>query len=67
MMEQFEAMTEAQKVRGGTVLLLTGVAIVALLTFSSIQADSFRVLLGAVGVVTIVLGVLSVGTSRGSV
>lgn len=66
-MDQFAAMTERQKIRGGVVLLLTGVAIIALLTFSDIASQSFRVLLGIVGVVTIVLGVLSVGTSEKTV
>jgi hypothetical protein len=67
MMERFAAMSEQQKIRGGAVLLLTGVAIIALLTFSDITSQSFRVLLGAVGVVTVVLGVLSVGTSQKTV
>jgi len=67
MIDQFEAMTEQQKIRGGAVLLLTGVAIIALLTFSDITSQSFRVLLGVVGVLTIVLGVLSVGTSEKTV
>ena len=66
-MEQFDALGEREKVGGGAVLLAAGVLILALLTFTGIEATALQVVLGVVGVITIVLGVLSIGLSRKTV
>jgi hypothetical protein len=66
-MERFAAMDEREKVGGGAVLLLTGVLIIALVTFAGVQAQSLRIVLGIVGVIAIVFGVLSIGTSQKTV
>jgi hypothetical protein len=65
--ERFDELGEREKVGGGAVLLVAGVLILALLTFASIQGPTFRIVLGSVGVITIVIGVLSIGISEKSV
>lgn len=65
--ERFESMGEREMVGGGAVLLVVGILILALLTFANIEGAAFRTVLGIVGVVTIVIGVLSIGISEKSV
>lgn len=65
--ERFDSMGEREMLGGGAVLLAVGVLILALLTFSSIEGAAFRVVLGIVGVMSIVIGVLSIGISEKSV
>jgi hypothetical protein len=65
--ERFDALGEKEKVGGGAVLFLAGVLILGLLTFAGIQSESLRIVLGTVGVITVVIGVLSIGISEKSV
>lgn len=65
--ERFEAMGEREMVGGGAALLIVGVLILALLTFANIEGPALRLVLGIVGVMTIVLGVLSIGISEKTV
>ena len=65
--ERFNAMDEREKIGGGAVMLAAGILILALLTFAGIQGQSLRLVLGIVGVVTVVIGVLSIGISEKSV
>ncbi|MFB6207662.1 MAG: hypothetical protein ABEJ05_14165 [Haloglomus sp.] len=65
--ERFAALDEKEMVGGGAVMLVAGVLLLALLTFADIQSPSFRIILGIVGVITIVIGVLSIGISKRSV
>jgi hypothetical protein len=65
--ERLDTMGEREMVGGGAVLLVVGILILALLTFSSIEGTAFRLVLGIVGVMSIVIGVLSIGISEKSV
>jgi hypothetical protein len=57
----------AQKTRLGTGGMVIGIALIAAMSFSSIDSAVLEVILGAIGVAILVAGVLLVGTSRGSV
>lgn len=65
--ERFDALGEKEKVGGGAVLLIAGVLILGLLTFAGIGSTPLQVILGTVGVITVVIGVLSIGISEKSV
>lgn len=54
---------ERQKLRGGTVLLVTGGLLVGLLAFTNVGSAPLQVLIGIVGVICMAAGSLSVGTS----
>jgi hypothetical protein len=56
------SLSESQKVRGGSVLLLAGTAFIALLAFFPL-GTALQVLIGLIGTLLIVLGTLSIGTS----
>jgi hypothetical protein len=57
----------AQKTRLGTGGMVIGIALIASLTFAPVESTVLQVILGAIGVAILVVGVLLVGTSRGSV
>jgi hypothetical protein len=65
--ERFDALGEKEKIGGGAVLLVAGVLILALLTFVGIGSPALQFVLGAVGVITVVIGVLAIGISEKSV
>ncbi len=67
MTERFDALGEKEKVGGGAVLLVAGVLILALLTFAGVGSRALQIVLGTVGVITVVIGVLSIGISEKSV
>lgn len=67
MVDRLSAMDEREMIGGGAVMLAAGVLILALLTFAGIQGRSLRLVLGIVGVMTVVIGVLSIGISEKSV
>ena len=57
----------AQKTRLGTGGMLIGIALIASLTFAPVDSAVLEIIVGAIGVAILVVGVLLVGTSRGSV
>ena len=67
MADRLSAMDEREKIGGGAVMLAAGILILALLTFAGIQGRSLRLVLGIMGVMTVVIGVLSIGISEKAV
>lgn len=57
----------AQKTRLGTGGMLIGIALIGSLTFAPVDSAALEVIIGTIGVAILVVGVLLVGTSRGSV
>jgi glucose uptake protein GlcU len=57
----------AQKTRLGTGGMLIGIALIGAMGFAPIESMVLEIILGAIGVAILVVGVLLVGTSRGSV
>ncbi|MFC7226584.1 hypothetical protein N0B31_04155 [Salinirubellus salinus] len=56
-----------QKTRLGTGGMLIGMALIGAMAFAPIESMALEIILGAIGVTILVVGVLLVGTSRGSV
>lgn len=56
-------LTERQKTRGGVVGLLVGVALIGLLAFAGVSSTPMLVALSLLGVFTMVVGTLLLGTS----
>lgn len=56
-------LTERQKIRGGVVGLLAGVALIGLLAFAGVTSTPMLVALSLLGVFTMVVGTLLLGTS----
>jgi len=56
------SLSDKQKVRGGSLLLVVGTVLVGLLAFVSLTT-ALQVLIGLLGTLLIVVGTLSVGTS----
>jgi glucose uptake protein GlcU len=56
-----------QRTRLGTGAMVIGVALIGVLGFAPIASTILQVLLGIIGVLILVVGVLLIGTSGGSV
>jgi glucose uptake protein GlcU len=56
-----------QRTRLGTGGMVIGIALIGVLGFAPVDSDLLQVLIGIIGVIIMVVGVLLVGTSRGSV
>lgn len=67
MFEQFASLnselTEEQKVSGGVVGILTGVALIGLLAFTSVPSAPLQLLIALMAVIMMVVGTLLLGTS----
>ena len=61
-LEYDRSLSEKQKVRGGSLLIVVGTLLVAMLVFVPL-AVPLQVLLGLISVALIVVGTLSLGTS----
>jgi len=57
----------AQKTRLGAGGMFIGIGLIGSLTFAPVDSAVLEVILGAIGVAILVVGVLLVGTSSGSV
>ncbi|MFC7154559.1 hypothetical protein ACFQPA_03700 [Halomarina halobia] len=58
-----DTLTEEQKFRGGSLLIVAGAALVTLLVFVPMTSMALQVVLAVMGVALMVVGTLSVGTS----
>ena len=63
----FRSLSRGQRVRIGAVALVVGIALVGILGFASVPSVAIQVLMGTLGVLVMVVGVLLVGTSEGTV
>ncbi|WP_254544470.1 hypothetical protein [Halomarina pelagica] len=59
-----DSLTEQQKFRGGSLLIVGGAALVTLLVFVPMTSIALQAVLAVMGVALMVVGTLSVGTSR---
>lgn len=56
-------LTEEQKVTGGVVGILTGVALIGLLAFTAVSSAPLQILIALMAVIMMVLGTLLLGAS----
>lgn len=67
MFEQFASLnselTEEQKVSGGVVGILTGVALIGMLAVTAVSSAPLQILIALMAVVMMVVGTLLLGTS----
>lgn len=65
--EAAQELEPEQRTRLGTGGMVIGVALIGILGFAPVDSDILQVLIGIIGVSILVVGVILVGTSRGSV